>query len=174
MQLADIPSVVALEQVAYGEAWLHRDYQQELIHNQLAHYYILRGDEVVGVAGFWLMIDEVHVSTVAVHPNVRGLGLGEWLLLTLIEEGIKMDAQIATLEVRPSNHRARGLYTKYKFQQVGRRTAYYRNNSEDALILTTPPIVWQPYQTMLAQHKAELLERLAHIGVERLEVGSRK
>jgi ribosomal-protein-alanine N-acetyltransferase len=118
---------------------------------------------VIGLAGFWLMGDEAHISTIAIHPDWRGLGLGEWLLLTLIEVAQALDAQTATLEVRPSNHSALTLYQKYKFEQVGRRPRYYSDNDEDALILTTPPLTLPDYQAMLRQRKVALFQRLAKI-----------
>lgn len=117
---------------------------------------------LVGLAGFWLMADEAHVSTIAVHPDWRGLGLGEWLLLHLIEQSQKLGAQVATLEVRPSNHSALALYDKYQFEEVGRRRHYYSDNNEDALILTTPPLTTPDYQAMLAQRRAALFQRLAN------------
>lgn len=122
-----------------------------------------RFSTVIGLAGFWLMGDEAHISTIAIHPDWRGLGLGEWLLLTLIEVAQALDAQTATLEVRPSNHSALALYQKYKFEQVGRRPRYYSDNDEDALILTTPPLTLPDYQTMLIQPKIVLFQRLAKI-----------
>jgi [ribosomal protein S18]-alanine N-acetyltransferase len=118
---------------------------------------------IIGLAGFWLMADEVHVSTIAVHPDWRGLGLGEWLLWHLIEQGQNMGAQVATLEVRPSNHAALALYDKYRFEEVGRRRHYYSDNNEDALILTTPALTTPDYQAMLEQRRVALFHRLANL-----------
>ncbi len=122
-----------------------------------------RFSTVIGLAGFWLMGDEAHISTIAIHPDWRGLGLGEWLLLTLIEVAQALDAQTATLEVRPSNYRALALYQKYQFDQVGRRPRYYSDNDEDALILTSPPLTLPDYQAMLIPQKIALFQRLAKI-----------
>lgn len=118
---------------------------------------------IIGLAGFWLMADEAHVSTIAVQPDWRGLGLGEWLLLHLLQVGQDLGAAVATLEVRPSNHTALALYQKYGFEQVGRRPRYYSDNDEDALILTTPALVLPDYQAMLARQKVALFQRLAKI-----------
>lgn len=118
---------------------------------------------LIGLAGFWLMADEVHISTIAVHPNWRGLGLGEWLLLTLLKAGQALAAQVATLEVRPSNQTALALYQKYRFKEVGRRLRYYTDNDEDALIFTTPPLTSPDYQAMLSQRQVALFQRLAKI-----------
>lgn len=118
---------------------------------------------IIGLAGFWLMADEAHVSTIAVQPEWRGLGLGEWLLLHLLKTSQALGAVVATLEVRPSNHPALALYQKYGFEQVGRRPRYYSDNDEDALILTTPALALPDYQAMLARHKVALFQRLAKI-----------
>lgn len=115
----------------------------------------------IGLAGFWLMADEIHISTIAVYPAWRGLGLGEWLLLHLFEAGLALGATVATLEVRPSNEVALALYQKYGFEQVGRRRHYYSDNDEDALILTTPALTSPDYQAMLAQRQESLHQRLS-------------
>ncbi|HXV99945.1 MAG TPA: ribosomal protein S18-alanine N-acetyltransferase [Anaerolineae bacterium] len=122
-----------------------------------------RFSTIIGLAGFWLMVDEAHISTIAIHPDWRGLGLGEWLLLSLIETAQTLQAQTATLEVRPSNQIALALYQKYHFEQVGLRPRYYSDNDEDALILTTPPFTSLDYQAMLAQRRKALLQRLANL-----------
>jgi ribosomal-protein-alanine N-acetyltransferase len=192
MTLADIPAVVAIERASYSLTWPTRAFDYELRHNTLAHYYVLRTtlahppgeaasnltppetlsdywslvtgqSSVVGLAGFWLMADEAHISTIAVHPDWRGLGLGEWLLLTLLEVGQALGAKTATLEVRPSNEPALALYQKYQFEEAGRRPRYYSDNDEDALIFTTPPLASPDYQAMLAQRKIALFERLLKI-----------
>jgi [ribosomal protein S18]-alanine N-acetyltransferase len=175
MSLADIPASLEVDQAAYGVNFSARNYRDELEHNRLAHYFVLRQAgasfpekpalplPIAGLGGFWLIAGELHVITIAVHPRYRGLGLGEWLLLTLLEEGQKLAAEEATLEVRVSNLVAQALYQKYGFEEVGRRSGYYSNNGEDALILTTPPLQSAHYQALLADRKTQLQERLAQI-----------
>lgn len=124
--------------------------------------------DIIGLGGFWLMVDEAHINTLAVHPTWRGFGLGEWLLLTLIEEAQALGATLATLEVRPSNQSAVSLYQKYNFKEVGRRPSYYSDNGEDALILTTNPLSLLDYQTMLRQRKTMLFQRLTKINVDKM------
>lgn len=176
MQPDDIPAVVAVEQASYSMTWPAKAYDYELKQNNLAHYFVLRvsppgpaaaepESSVIGLGGFWLLSDEVHINTIAVHPTWRGLGLGEWLLITLLEEGQALSAAVATLEVRPSNHAALRLYQKYGFEQVGRRPRYYSDNDEDALILTTPPLASPDYQTMFHQRRANLLVQVSQINI---------
>ena len=175
MQLADIPQVIAVEQAAYTMQWPQKAYEYELTGNALAHYFVLRTTlpidptepDLIGMAGFWLLVDEAHISTIAVYPSWRRRGLGEWLLIKLIEEAQNLGAVVATLEVRPSNQAALTLYQKYSFAEVGRRPRYYSDNNEDALILTSPPLTSHDYQTMLAQHKNRCEKRLAKIDVDK-------
>ena len=118
-------------------------------------------DVVLGYGGFWMLVDEAHVSTLAVRSDVRGHGLGELLLLGLLEEARRNGALTATLEVRVSNAAARALYTKYGFEQVGRRKNYYQDNGEDALILTTPVFGAGNYWHVVTGHRSSLVGRLA-------------
>ena len=168
MTPADISQVIAVEQASYTMQWPRKAYEHELTQNKLAHYFVLRttlpnpqpGD-LIGMTGFWLIADEAHISTLAVHPAWRRYGLGEWLLLHLLEQAQALGAIVATLEVRPSNQAALRLYQKYDFQEQGRRVHYYSDNGEDALIFTTPLLTTLDYQTMLAQRRAALLTHLA-------------
>ena len=91
---------------------------------------------VVGYSGFWFIIDEAHISTIAVHPDWRGQRVGEQLFVSMLEHALRLGAVTATLEVRVTNDRAQGLYRKYQFAVVGRRKHYYRDNGEDALLMT--------------------------------------
>src|SRR5579859_613145 len=91
---------------------------------------------VIGYSGFWFIIDEAHISTIAVAPEWRGHRVGERLFVAMLEQALDLGALTATLEVRVTNDRAQGLYRKYHFEVVGRRKHYYRDNGEDALLMT--------------------------------------
>ncbi len=95
---------------------------------------------VAGFVGYWHVVDEAHISTIAVHPKWRGSGVGEQLLRATLEHALSLGAQMATLEVRVSNAAAQNLYRKYHFEEVGRRKNYYRDNGEDAVLMTAEPI----------------------------------
>ncbi|MBI5649302.1 MAG: ribosomal protein S18-alanine N-acetyltransferase, partial [Chloroflexi bacterium] len=101
---------------------------------------------IVGYAGFWMMTDEAHISTIASHPDWRRRGIGELLLLAMIEAAAEQNARVLTLEVRVSNQDAQVLYRKHGFNIVGERKHYYSDNQEDALIMTTPHITTAEYQ----------------------------
>ena len=92
---------------------------------------------LVAYGGMWLMVDEAHITTFAVHPAWRRQRIGERLLLAFLDLARDRHAREATLEVRLSNLAARRLYEKYGFRPVGLRPRYYSDNNEDALIMTT-------------------------------------
>jgi [ribosomal protein S18]-alanine N-acetyltransferase len=95
---------------------------------------------IYGYAGLWLMVDEGHITTIAVRPEFRGKGLGELVLCGLVDTALEVGARIMTLEVRVSNTVAQNLYLKYGFKQSGLRRRYYSDNNEDALIMTAEAI----------------------------------
>jgi ribosomal-protein-alanine N-acetyltransferase len=138
MTLDDIPAVHRIERASFFQPWPDDAYRNELTTNRLASYVVARaGDEVVGFAGLWVMVDEAHVTTFAVDPRWRRHGVGERMLLALLDLSVARRAREATLEVRLSNLPARRLYEKYGFRPVGIRPRYYSDNGEDALIMTT-------------------------------------
>jgi ribosomal-protein-alanine N-acetyltransferase len=115
---------------------------------------------IVGYAGIWVMTDEAHVTTIASHPNVRGRGVGEFLLVALIHRGMEIGARWMTLEVRASNATAQNLYRKYTFKEMGVRRRYYSDNGEDALVMWTDALDSDSFQTTLDQNERRLAERL--------------
>jgi [ribosomal protein S18]-alanine N-acetyltransferase len=108
---------------------------------------------IIGIAGFWIMVDEAHITTVATRNAFRRQGVGERLLLEIIEMAAKLHADVVTLEVRVSNKQAQALYEKYGFQKVGIRRAYYTDNGEDAVIMTTDSLSSSSFQSRLQQLK---------------------
>ncbi|HZU05843.1 MAG TPA: ribosomal protein S18-alanine N-acetyltransferase [Chloroflexota bacterium] len=116
---------------------------------------------VVGYAGLWMMVNEAHITTIAVAPEYQGRGIGELLLLALIDHAIERGALCMTLEVRVSNHVAQSLYRKYTFRETGVRRRYYSDNGEDALIMTSEDLDSPHFQEVLARNRRALAERLA-------------
>ncbi len=115
---------------------------------------------IIGFAGLWLMVDEAHVTTIAMHPGQRRRGLGEFLLVSLIDISYTIGAKWVTLEVRVSNYTAQNLYRKYGFREAGVRHRYYSDNQEDALIMWTDEINSDNYKKKFLELKAALLEKL--------------
>ncbi len=141
MTLDDVAAVHRIESASFPVPWPDYAFRQELQTNRLAHYVVVRaGEETVGYGGLWLMVDEAHVTTIAVLPQWRRHGIGGRLLVELMRISRELGARLMTLEVRLSNGPARALYQQFGFHPVGVRPRYYSDNGEDALILTTEPL----------------------------------
>jgi len=135
MRLEDIEAVAAFE-----DPWSIESFKTELEQNRLALYYVARhANEIVAYIGAWQVIDEIHITTLAVAAPYRRRGIAGMLLKTLIEKVRPDGVRCLTLEVRPSNNSARSFYEKYGFRVLGRRKRYYHN--EDALIMTREGLV---------------------------------
>ena len=157
MTATDLASVQLIERASFTTPWPPQAYRQELEANRLAHYLVaLIGEQVVGYGGIWLMVDEAHVTTFAVHPAYRRRRIGERLLIALLDLAVDRHAREATLEVRLSNLAARRLYEKYGFRPVGIRPRYYSDNQEDALIMTTEPLAAPVMCARIARLRAEV------------------
>jgi ribosomal-protein-alanine N-acetyltransferase len=114
---------------------------------------------IVGYASIWMMVDESHLTSIAVRQSHQHQGIGEMLLIAIIKVSLQMKAQVVTLEVRASNCSAQALYAKYGFKSVGIRRRYYTDNSEDAVIMTTDKITSPAYQAKLRDMEAKYMER---------------
>lgn len=143
MNIQDIDRVLAVEHRSFTAPWSRQAFMTELIDNQFARYIVAEyAGRLIGYAGVWLIIDEGHVTNIAVDPDFRGKHLGEMLMKTLMSICIAQGALKMTLEVRVSNDTAKKLYTKLGFEGVGVRKGYYTDNQEDALIMWAdlPPL----------------------------------
>ena len=157
MELADVSAVHEIERTSFRTPWPAHAFEQELRGNRLARYLVARaGDRLVGFAGIWLMVDDAHITTFAVHPEWRRQGIGRQLLLNLAELSAAIGARRMTLEVRVSNQAAQALYRGYGFEIAGRRPRYYTDDSEDALVMTTPELDDPRMQVILASERRRL------------------
>ena len=114
---------------------------------------------VVGYAAIWLMVDESHLTSIAVRKEYQRRGIGELLLLSVTRLSVEMKAQVVTLETRVSNAAAQALYEKYGFKKVGLRRRYYSDNREDAIIMTTDNLRSPAYQSRLGDLEQRYRER---------------
>ena len=131
-----IPAVLQIEQISFPTPWSQQAFTYEITSNHFAHYLVaLRGDEVAGYAGMWMVLDEAHITNVAVHPGHRGKKLGQVLMAEMMRRAVLRGAVRMTLEVRPSNTVARELYKKLGFKEKGLRKRYYTDTNEDAIIM---------------------------------------
>ena len=157
MRLEDIEYVSRLERRCYTLPWSSSAYVTE-VGNSNAYYTVavLPSGAIAGYAGMWVIMDELHMTTIAVDPSVRGLKIGERLLIDIIEVGISRGAERATLEVRERNTVAHNLYVKYGFEDVAVRKNYYSDNGENAIIMWANDLMLPPYQAMLQDYRAKL------------------
>ncbi len=159
MRLDDIEHVSRLERRCYTLPWSSSAYVTE-VGNPNAYYTVAvaPGEVVVGYAGMWVIMDEAHLTTIAVDPAFRGRKIGERLLLDLIDEGVRRGAERATLEVRQRNVIAHALYEKYGFGDVAVRKNYYSDNGENALIMWANDLISPEYQAMLSAYREQMAE----------------
>lgn len=117
---------------------------------------------IVGYGGLWLMMDEAHITTLGVNPEFRGKGLGEFLLVGLVDVAMALGASWLTLEVRVSNTTAQKLYEKYTFKVSGTRKGYYTDNNEDAYIMWSDELTKLSFREKYKTLKSALLTKLAN------------
>lgn len=188
MKMADISAVMDIERASFPLPWPEQAYRHELQQNPNSYFIVARattqpeGDghvpatllqrllrrtaspaaeqPIVGFGGLWMIVGEAHISTIATHPQWRGMGIGELLLVSMLRDGQRHDADVATLEVRVSNLVAQKLYRKYRFEEVGRRKRYYRDNNEDALIMTVTTFTDPEYRAHLNTLEQALMKTL--------------
>jgi len=136
MQPEDLNSVLAIEAVSFPSPWSHRAYMGELTRNSFAHYFVgLIHGQVICYIGLWIMVDEAHITTIAVAPEYRGNRLAERLIEYAEEYSKVWGAEKMVLEVRVSNEAAQKVYKRLGFETIGLRKRYYSDNLEDAYVM---------------------------------------
>ncbi|WP_235860242.1 ribosomal protein S18-alanine N-acetyltransferase [Rossellomorea aquimaris] len=136
MTVDDLDAVMEIEHCSFSIPWTREAFYNEIEQNHLSTYLVVEdGESIAGYCGVWLVVDEAHITNVAVLPDYRGKGLGEALMKGIMEIAKEVGARVMTLEVRVSNEAAKGLYRKMGFQDGGIRRRYYSDNQEDALVM---------------------------------------
>lgn len=163
MQKDQIDDVLKIEEQAYGEHHWSKDSFYGELANDLAHYYSALNEEgkLVGYAGSWQILDEAHITTLAVSPEFQRKKVGEALLIKILEDCYKSEIKYITLEVRVSNKPAIALYEKYGFKSLGSRKGYYQNNNEDALIMWTENIFWDKFKLRYQENIEKLKDSIS-------------
>ena len=144
----DIEQVTVIEEEAYGRHhWTKSSFYDEMSNN-LAKYYTVKtsSGELVGYAGTWHIMDEGHITTIAVKKDYQRKHIGEAIIHRIIEDCYREGVKYLTLEVRESNFPAIKLYEKYGFQSLGTRKGYYQDNNENALIMWTENIFYDKFK----------------------------
>ena len=134
---ADLDAVLAIEALSFPQPWARQAFSDELV-RPWARLEVLRQvttGSVVGFCNYWLVADELHILSVAVHPDERRHGHAARLLQHILSEADRNKTRVVSLEVRMSNNAAQALYRKFGFREVGTRPRYYADNGEDALLM---------------------------------------
>ncbi|MDE0582000.1 ribosomal protein S18-alanine N-acetyltransferase [Planococcus sp. A6] len=136
MTIHDVNEVYEIEKQSFTLAWTKEAFEQEMLKNEFAYYVLAETQEgVVGYCGMWLVMDEAHITNIAISPKERGKKFGEALMKEAIETAKAQGAKLMTLEARVSNVAALNLYRKLGFQNGGIRKGYYTDNQEDAIVM---------------------------------------
>jgi ribosomal-protein-alanine N-acetyltransferase len=136
MTLQHLDRVLEIEALSYSTPWSKRAFVSEVTDNSYAHYYVARKDGIiVGYVGMWVILEEAHITNIAVAPDYRRLGIGQAMLEAMFSKAREKGATRMTLEVRVSNLGAQALYRKLGFADRGIRKGYYTDSNEDAIIM---------------------------------------
>lgn len=136
MEEKDLDEIIELEHKCFTVPWSKDAFVSEISQNRFAKYIILEEEgKIIGYCGAWLVVDEAHITNVAILPEFRGRGLGEALMNAMIDICRRKHIERMTLEVRKSNTVAQSLYKKLGFQEGAIRKNYYSDNQEDAIVM---------------------------------------
>jgi len=139
LQQKQLEEVIELDQLCFGGLWSLEGYQREIESPNstlsIITTHINSQEKIIGLGCFWAILEEAHLTILAIHPDFQRQGLGQMLLNHLLEEAIKKGLERATLEVSEHNQTALNLYKKFGFTVAGRRKKYYQATGADALIL---------------------------------------
>ena len=137
MTVEDVPAVVELDRLSFSLPWPERSFRFELTDNPASRCWVAELDgQVIGMIVVWLIVEEAHVATLATHPDYRRQGIGKRLLAHTLIELMREGARSSFLEVRASNVPAQAMYRKFGYEVTGRRRRYYRDNDEDAILMS--------------------------------------
>ena len=154
MEKSDVDRVAVIEELSYGNHHWSKDSFYSEINNKVAKYYTARNENsiITGYIGLWHLVDEAHITTIAVHPDYRRQHVADALIVKSLEDCYNSFIKYITLEVRVSNVPAIKLYEKYGFKSLGTRKGYYQDNNEDALIMWTENIFSDEYKELFKKN----------------------
>lgn len=136
MEIKHIDDVLKIEKMSFKTPWTRNDFMSEFVNNKCAKYRIvIVNGLVVAYGGMWILLDEAHITNIAVHPEFRGVGIGNILMQDMIKTAKSNGVVNMTLEVRTGNAVALNLYKKYGFVEVAVRKKYYADTGEDGIIM---------------------------------------
>lgn len=137
MTVEDVSAAHEIDVLSFTLPWPERSFRYEVTDNPAARCWVADLDgQVAGMLVLWLIVDEAHIASLATHPSFRQRGIAKQLLVTALEHAYVEGARSAFLEVRAGNETARRMYKKFGFEEVGLRERYYKDNNEDAILMT--------------------------------------
>jgi [ribosomal protein S18]-alanine N-acetyltransferase len=145
LQEAHILPILEIEKVTNTAPWSERSFRNEITNPHAIFLTAIHNGKVVGYGGVWMVVDEAHVTTVAIEESLRGQGAGKRLMVELLKRAKDKGMTCSTLEVRASNEPAIKLYEKLGYDSTARRKAYYPDNKEDAVVMWLHNLQsWEP------------------------------
>lgn len=138
----DVPAVSQIDQLSFSLPWPEHSFRYEVSENRVARCFVAETEDkrIAAMIVSWLIVDEMHIATIATHPDFRRQGIGAQLLTQALLDGREAGARLAFLEVRAGNEVAQAMYRRFGFQVTGKRARYYRDNGEDAILMTLEPL----------------------------------
>ena len=137
MTIEDVLAAHELDVLSFTLPWPERSLRYEITGNPAARCWAAELDNrLVGMLVLWMILDEAHIATIATHPDFRRQGIAKRLLVEALESAYNEGAQTALLEVRAGNEAALKMYARFGFEEVGNRKRYYKDNNEDAVLMT--------------------------------------
>ena len=195
MRVRDLIQVMAVNRRCFASPWSEKVFRTELMDNPFSTWLVLEQHkpipptarlknlllpnrnrpatvrQIIGFGGFWLMRGEAHISNIGVDPAYQRGGLGELLMITMLQQAIAREASWTSLEVRVSNTSAIKLYEKYRYETTRLKSSYYRDNGEDAYWMVAKPLD-QSYRTMLITYREQLRQKIEWTTEFPQEIGS--
>ena len=164
----EVSEVAALDRVCLGGFWADDAYLREidsdkssLVGLHLSEFENGNSSQMIGMGCLWSIVEEAHITLLAIHPDYRRQGLGQLLLLYLLKDAIARKLEWATLEVNENNLAAVRLYQKYGFEIAGKRKNYYQPAGDDALVLWLKQIQQDEFKSNLLKWQSQLRDRLS-------------
>ena len=137
MKVEDVKAVAQLDRLSFSLPWPERSFHFEVTANPASRCWVAESrGQIIGVIVAWLLVDEIHIATIATHPDFRRQGIAQALLAHVLRTGAEEGAVSSFLEVRASNFSAQAMYRKFGYEAAGRRPRYYKDNDEDAILMT--------------------------------------
>ncbi|MBW4509901.1 MAG: ribosomal protein S18-alanine N-acetyltransferase [Scytonematopsis contorta HA4267-MV1] len=164
----DLSSVLEIDKACFGGLWTLSGYQREIDSpnsDLIGMFSTQPAAKLLGIGCFWSILEEAHITLVAVHPQYQRQGFGQVLVYSLLVTAMRRGLERATLEVRASNQTAISLYQKFGFKTAGRRRRYYQDNDEDALILWLSGLQSPQIQENLTNWQQNMTQRLLKSGM---------